>query len=67
MRTRSDKNMPNAYYVYEKVMQSIHDNIAQEDLHAEIKVALKQLAYATDVAEAVRHAQTAGMIARHGT
>lgn len=38
MRTCSDKNMPNAYHVYENVMQSIHDNIAQEDLHAEIKV-----------------------------
>ena len=37
MRTRSDKDTPNAYHVYEKVMQSIQDNITQEDLHAEIQ------------------------------
>jgi len=38
MRVRSDKQTPNAYHVYEKVMQSIHDNITEEDLQAEIKV-----------------------------
>lgn len=37
MRVRSDKQTPNAYHVYEKVMQSIHDNITEEDLQAEIK------------------------------
>ncbi len=38
MRVRSDKDTPNAYHVYEKVMQSIHDNITEEDLQEEIKV-----------------------------
>ncbi|EIE27392.1 hypothetical protein COCSUDRAFT_34803 [Coccomyxa subellipsoidea C-169] len=38
MRVRSDKDTPNAYHVYEKVMQSIHDNITEEDLQEEIKI-----------------------------
>lgn len=37
MRTRTDKDTPNAYHVYEKVMHSIQDNITQDDLHAEIQ------------------------------
>ncbi|BDA47945.1 mRNA-capping enzyme [Coccomyxa sp. Obi] len=59
MRTRSDKDTPNAYHVYEKVMQSIQDNITQDDLHAEIQAALQLSVYAKDVADAKRHAAAA--------
>ncbi len=45
LRTRGDKQTPNAYHVYEKVMQSIHDNITEEDLLAEVSAALREVPY----------------------
>lgn len=49
LRTRTDKQMPNAYHVYEKVMQSIDDNITEEDLLAAIDEALREPIYANDL------------------
>ena len=37
MRVRPDKDTPNAYHVYEKVVKSIEDNITEEVLLAELE------------------------------
>ena len=60
MRVRGDKQTPNAFHVYEKVMQSIHDNITEDDLLAEVQVALQQEAYRPDVEAAQKAAAAAG-------
>lgn len=49
MRDRRDKDTPNAYHVYEKVMKSIEDNIQENDLLEAIESALKNPIYAKDV------------------
>ena len=71
MRVRSDKQTPNAFHVYEKVMQSIHDNITEDDLLAEVEVALQQDAYKADMEAAqkaaVVAAQKAAAAAGHRT
>ena len=48
MRERLDKKTPNAYHVYEKVMQSITDDIKEDTLLSEFEVALKNDVYARD-------------------
>lgn len=45
LRVRGDKDTPNAYHVYEKVMRSINDNITEEDLHEEVKVRNQKLEF----------------------
>jgi len=52
LRERTDKNTPNAYHVYEKVMQSIDDNITEEDLLAAVDEAMRQPPYARDMQQA---------------
>ena len=53
LRERTDKNTPNAYHVYEKVMQSIDDNITEADLLAAVDEAVKLPPYARDMQQAV--------------
>lgn len=48
MRERRDKDTPNAYHVFEKVMKSIEDNIKQEDLLDAVTEALQNSIYAKD-------------------
>ncbi|KAK9828737.1 hypothetical protein WJX72_001811 [[Myrmecia] bisecta] len=48
-RVRSDKDTPNAYHVYEKVMKSIEDNITNEMLLGHIDEAIRAPVYAKDV------------------
>jgi mRNA-capping enzyme len=56
LRMRTDKQTPNAFHVYEKVMQSIDDNITEDDLLAEIGEALKSPVYEHDVLHDRGHA-----------
>ena len=48
MRVRTDKQLPNAKHVYEKVLASIKDNIEQEDIIAEVEEAMKSSVYEKD-------------------
>ena len=48
MRVRKDKDTPNAFHVYEKVLRSIQDNIDQEFLLQEVFQAIQGPAYAED-------------------
>ena len=48
MRDRKDKETPNAYHVYEKVVKSIEDNLKDEDLLQAIDEALQNEIYAKD-------------------
>ena len=49
LRERKDKDTPNAYHVFEKVMRSITDNITQEDLVSFISQAIQKPAYQKDL------------------
>ena len=44
MRPRHDKETPNAFHVYEKVMKSIQDNITEADLLQDLKSMASQQA-----------------------
>lgn len=46
LRVRTDKDEPNAVSTYEKVMQSIRDNITERDLLAAVDEAVKAAPYA---------------------
>eukprot|EP00884_Botryococcus_braunii_P019053 jgi/Botrbrau1/5831/Bobra.0366s0013.1 len=59
MRTRVDKDTPNAYHVYEKVKKSIDDRILEDDLLARMELALKEEPYEEDLA--IRDAIAAGL------
>lgn len=62
MRMRPDKETPNAYHVYLKVMGSIKDNITEEDLQKEFQEILKLPLYTHRIArdnQAAHHAQQA--------
>lgn len=48
MRARTDKQRPNAWHVYEKVMTSIQDNIEEDDIIAEVEEAMKSPVYEKD-------------------
>lgn len=48
LRDRKDKETPNAYHVYEKVMKSIEDNIDEEALLGAVATALKNSVYDRD-------------------
>ena len=48
MRVRTDKQLPNAKHVYEKVLASIKDNIEQEDIISEVEEAMKSSVYERD-------------------
>jgi mRNA-capping enzyme len=48
LRDRKDKETPNAYHVYEKVMKSIDDNINEEVLLEAVDQALKNTIYDKD-------------------
>ena len=48
MRVRTDKQLPNAKHVYEKVLASIKDNIEQEDIIIEVEQAMKSSVYERD-------------------
>ena len=48
LRDRKDKDYPNAFHVYEKVMKSIEDNIDEEALLGVIQEALKNAVYDKD-------------------
>ena len=50
LRERRDKEMPNAYHVYEKVMTSIEDDINEAVLLEAVEAALKNPAYEKDMA-----------------
>jgi len=50
MRIRYDKETPNAYHVYLKVMGSIKDNITEEDLLLEIKDIIRLPMYTDRIA-----------------
>ena len=52
LRERTDKNAPNAYHVYEKVMQSIDDNITEDDLLGAVDEAVKLPPYQRDAQQA---------------
>ena len=52
LRERTDKNTPNAYHVYEKVMQSIDDNITEDDLLGAVDEAVKLPPYQRDSQQA---------------
>lgn len=56
MRERKDKETPNAYHVYEKVMRSIQDNITQELLLEHASEAVQKNQYSKDR----QYAQIAG-------
>ena len=55
-RERTDKNTPNAYHVYEKVMQSIDDDITEADLLVAADKAVKLPPYERDMQQAVARA-----------
>lgn len=59
MRVRSDKSTPNAWHVYEKVWQSIRDDIGGESLLQCIDESIKDDLYEADrkVAEAAAKAK----------
>ncbi|KAK9842283.1 hypothetical protein WJX81_004542 [Elliptochloris bilobata] len=62
LRERTDKNTPNAYHVYEKVMQSIDDNITEDDLLAAADKAVTLPPYERDMQQAAARGQvTAGV------
>lgn len=46
LRVRTDKDEPNAVSTYEKVVQSIRDNITEADLLAAVDAAVKEAPYA---------------------
>lgn len=48
LRDRRDKETPNAFHVYEKVMKSIEDNINEEILLGAINEALQNSVYDRD-------------------
>lgn len=48
LRGRPDKETPNAFHVYEKVMKSIEDNIDEEALLEAVKEALQNAVYNRD-------------------
>ena len=48
MRERKDKDMPNAFHVFEKVLRSIQDNITQDNLIDYIKAATQKPVYEKD-------------------
>lgn len=59
MRMRPDKDTPNAYHVYLKVMGSIKDNITEEDLQNEFQDILRLPLYTERIArdqQAAHHA-----------
>ena len=48
LRDRKDKETPNAFHVYEKVMKSIEDNIDEEALLTVVEEALQNAVYNKD-------------------
>ena len=49
LRERRDKDTPNAFHVYDKVVQSIKDNILEEELLEYVERVMKSQPYAPDM------------------
>ena len=48
MRERRDKDTPNAWHVYEKVLQSIEDDLNEDALLEKIQAAIRATVYDKD-------------------